>query len=85
MPRYFFHIDDGQMLADADGTDLPDLQSARGEAVSVAGAILKDMNGAFWDQTSAWRMHVTDEAGGLLFTLRFSADVPSGLVKFYPQ
>ena len=85
MPRYFFHIDDGQFLLDDIGTELPGYQEARDEAVIAAGEFLSDIDGKFWDQTRHWRMHVTDERSNLLFTLTFSADIPSGEVQYIPK
>jgi hypothetical protein len=85
MPRFFFHIDDGVFVIDDEGTELPDENAARDQAVAAAGTILNDLDGAFWRGASAWRMHVTDEANCLLFTLRFSSDIPSAKVTFLPQ
>jgi hypothetical protein len=84
MPRYFFHVDDGTFMPDTEGTELADQDAARTEAVIVTGAIINELDGAFWGSNSAWRMHVTDEGHRLLFTLRFSSDVPSGDVVFIP-
>lgn len=84
MPRYFFHVDDGVQKPDREGTDLPGVREAEVEAVATAGSILKDAGGEFLNSGSAWRMHVTDEDSRLLFTLRFSADRPSGAVSFVP-
>ena len=43
MPRYFFHIIDGITLRDHEGTELPDIQTARSVAVRTSGEILQDM------------------------------------------
>lgn len=46
MPRYFIETDDGQLLVkDDDGTNLPDLQAARHEAVIVLPEIARGMIG----------------------------------------
>ena len=76
MPRYFFNVHDGQPpLAqdppDRDGTLLPDLEAARSQAVTLAGEMLKDLDGRFWSGTD-WRLRVTDEQGATVCTLRFS-------------
>ena len=71
MPRYFFHVTDGQAAFDHEGTELPDLKTARAEAIRTAGEILsaKDTE---WAGT-AWRMSVADAQGIVLLTLDFSA------------
>lgn len=71
MPRYFFHIDDGVSIPDIEGTELPDLATARAEAVKASGAILEDFDGDFWQSAKPWVMSVTDETGMLQFELRF--------------
>ena len=71
MPRYFFHVLDGRALLDREGTELPNLASARSEAVRTAGEILSEMDGS-WTGT-AWRMSVADEEGIVLLTLDFMA------------
>ena len=43
MPRYFFHLRDGDhLLRDAEGAELLDLEAARTEALLVAREILSD-------------------------------------------
>ncbi|WP_336487793.1 DUF6894 family protein [Methylobacterium nigriterrae] len=42
MPRFHFNVYDGVRLPDAEGTDLPDWQAARLEAIRKAGEILKE-------------------------------------------
>jgi hypothetical protein len=86
MPKFYFHVDDG-VLDDPDfhGTELPDEEAARFEAVKAAAEMLKEFDGAVWRQRNPWRMHVTDEAQRLLFTLHFGVDVPTGPVRFVPE
>jgi hypothetical protein len=74
MPRYFFHIHDGEDLPDTDGTELPDLETARNEAVRVAGHVLTHIGAKFWDQEhgSEWTLDIADEQGTILAKLRFS-------------
>lgn len=76
MPRYFFHVEDGQVFSDLQGTELPDLGAARREAVRFAGALLADQPEAFWG-TGEWKMRVSDDRNLTLFTLLFLAtDAP---------
>lgn len=85
MPRYYFHIDNGSQAADPEGTEFSGIEEARAEAISLAGAVLKDLDGAFWKQGSPWTMHVTDERDRLLFSLHFGAEVPTGEVTYRPD
>jgi hypothetical protein len=71
MPKYFFHICDGHMLIDSDGTLLSCEEDARAHAVTVAGELLRDAGKKRWAGTD-WRLWVTREAGDVLFTLVFS-------------
>ena len=72
MPRYFFNVHDGCMAPDDTGTDLPDLNAARTEAVKLAGALLNDGTEIFLGCLN-WSMDVKDKAGSVLFSLRFTA------------
>jgi hypothetical protein len=71
VPRYYFHIADGRVIHDNEGTELPDLKSARAEAIRTSGTILSEQNSS-WTGT-AWRMSVADEQGTVLLTIDFSA------------
>lgn len=76
LPRYFFHIHDGADLPDDEGTDLPNLDAARNDAVRLSGEMLRDSGGSFWN-SGEWSVEVADEAGLTLFTLTFFAtDAP---------
>lgn len=68
MPRYFFHVSDGMVSPDLDGTELLNIEAARVEAVKFAGALLRDRPEAFW-RADEWVMRVTDEADLTLFQL----------------
>jgi Domain of unknown function (DUF6894) len=76
MPRYYFHIEDDRTEIHRIGVELHDLETARDEAVSAAGQILR--NGAaknLWGG-KPWRMWVTQSPFANekpLFVLRFSA------------
>jgi hypothetical protein len=73
MPRFFFHVVDGYESLDTEGTDLPDLATARNEAVTMSGQILRDGGGETLWAGTPWRLWVTDDTGATLFTLRFSS------------
>jgi hypothetical protein len=72
VPRYFFHISDGVLIPDLEGSELPDLAAARVEAVAVAGGMLRDHAPDFW-RTCEWRVIVTDDAHFILFSLSCQA------------
>lgn len=72
MPRYFFHVFDGEDLPDKLGTELADDDAAKSEAIITAGTILKDLGSRFW-QGEDWMMRVDRATGGTVCELRFSA------------
>jgi hypothetical protein len=72
MARYFFHVMDGRALVDREGTELPNMQAVRFEAVRAAGEILAD-DGLSTLGTSPWTMSVADESGNVVYSLRFQA------------
>jgi len=37
MPRYYFHLEDGQCLLDENGLDLPDIVAAQDEVLRTSG------------------------------------------------
>lgn len=71
MPRYFFHIDDGQPFRDADGTVLPDVEAARVEATRVLAHHLKDHPRQLWHD-GVLTVTVQDQAGLTLFMVTVS-------------
>jgi hypothetical protein len=73
MPRYFFHINDGKDIPDTEGVELPGLAEAREQAITSAGEMIRHTGSVVWSGAE-WSMHVTDEAGRSVFTLRFAAD-----------
>jgi hypothetical protein len=64
MPRYSFHIHDGQEMPDRDGIVLVGEEDADAHAIVAAGEALKDLGPR--------RMHVTDEQGATVCDLRLS-------------
>ena len=75
MPRYFFHIIDGAFQPDSEGMLCASHDEMREQAITTAGAILKDMAGKF-PAGVEWQMYVTDEAKKTVLKLRFSALEP---------
>ena len=72
MPRYFFHVIDGQII-DTEGTELAGREEARAEAVVLSAAMLKDAGRKFWNN-GQWRLRVADGAGETVCALPFSAE-----------
>lgn len=70
MPRYHFNVYDGVRLRDDEGTELPDWQAARLEAIRRAGDILKD-DAQRIAVGEDWRIEVTDSTGLILFQMAF--------------
>lgn len=75
MPLYFFNVIDGEFLVDAEGTRCADMIAVRDQAITTAGAILRDKGGAY-PQGREWQMHVSDENKKIVLKLRFSVDQP---------
>jgi hypothetical protein len=66
VPRYFFNIDGA--APDTEGTEIKDLAEAKCEGVRMAGRIICDQAGDFWDRAE-WNMTVSDATRLALFTL----------------
>jgi len=45
MQRYYFHLKDGRLSLDEEGTEFPDIQAARREAIRYSGEVLRDGGG----------------------------------------
>ena len=70
MPRYHFNVFDRDGTPDLDGTELPNHNAARREAIRLAGALL-EQEGERLGLGEDWRMEVTDGTGLILFRLDF--------------
>lgn len=73
MPRFFFHVHDGEDLPDEEGYELPGSDHARAQAIATAGEMLRDKGRAFWTGED-WTMTVLDEDGETVCRLKFSAE-----------
>jgi hypothetical protein len=79
MPRYYFHLQNGELLLDGTGHELPVLAAAQHEALQTSSDILRGgvrATASLWSGTP-WRLWVTDSPNGegkTLFTLSFSAE-----------
>jgi hypothetical protein len=76
VPRYFLHID--ELGIDPDGTELPDLEAARREAMLSAREMLAEriILGA---EATPLRILITDAAGNLLAVVHMRDVLPLAL------
>ncbi|BCA59255.1 DUF6894 family protein [Sphingomonas sp. HMP6] len=74
MPRYFFDISDGSDFRDLEGSEWPDLDAARIEAVRYSAEILREMPERVLESRT-WKMTVSDHNRDHLFTLRFTVEM----------
>jgi len=73
VPRYFFSCEGYDNFVDREGVVLADLGSAKAEAVSMMGEILRSHPTEFTGRAS-WRLMVQDEGAHTLFVLHFTAE-----------
>jgi hypothetical protein len=69
MPRYFFHVRDGDSYSpDIEGQELPSLEAARQEAIRANREILgeKLLHGG---SLNSRQLQIADESGAVLLTL----------------
>lgn len=84
VPRYHFNVEDGESIPDLEGAELPDLASARAEAVRLAGRLLDDDPQLFC-RRGHWRLVVADPSGAALFGLDIRAwDGPTAPARAAP-
>jgi hypothetical protein len=74
VPRFFFHIRDGEPIDDPDGMYLPDARTARLEALRSARDIMAEDVRRGRLQLSSW-IEVTDEQGEAIFAVPFAEAV----------
>ena len=79
MARYYFFLRGDVDVADAEGTELPDLDAARKHAVTVAHELMFRRDGMLDRDWSRWTMSVRDSDGQelLSFALVEFGDVPA--------
>jgi len=72
MPLYYFHVRNGDTLADVDGTELSDETAARAHAKTVANELMFRRDGMLDRKWSDLSMTVHDEDGVELFSFPFT-------------
>ena len=72
MSQFFFHVCRGQnRIADLEGTDLPDVEAAKIEAIAETRALMTSDIGKGIDWSRTTWIEVTDDHGGYLFDVPF--------------
>lgn len=72
LPRYFFHYrTDDELIRDAEGSDLPNLDAAEQNAAALAKAIVERTASTGGDTTLPRSIEITDAAGEDLLYLVF--------------
>lgn len=74
MPRFFFHYrTDDELIRDADGSELPDLEAAEQNAGALAKAIVEHAASTGGDTRIPRSIEITDAGGEELLYLVFWA------------
>jgi hypothetical protein len=74
MPRFFFHYrTDDELIRDADGSELPDLEAAEQNAAALAKAIVEHAASTGGDTRIPRSIEITDAGGEELLYLVFWA------------
>jgi hypothetical protein len=66
MPRFFFNVRGGRDFPDAEGVEFADASAACGEAVTLAGEILRDVNGKMSEGGDNWMSPMPRVTGSAL-------------------
>lgn len=77
MPRFFFHVVNGDFIPDQHGVECKDGDQVKAEAVRIAGEMLKDQGLQLW-RTGRFNMFVTDERNKTQLKLSFQAEDLTG-------
>lgn len=74
MPRFYFHYrTDDELIRDADGSELPDIEAAEQNAAAMAKAIVEQAASTGGDTRIPRSIEITDAAGEELLYLVFWA------------
>jgi hypothetical protein len=78
MPMFYFHTEDGEPLADTEGSDLADVEAAKDAAVQILVETLRGNSRLFW-RDEGFSVTVADATGLTLFTLQVSATMAAAM------
>jgi hypothetical protein len=73
---FYFHFQNGEVILDQVGIDLPDMPAVRTEAIATLADTLRDGNVSTLLGGKPWRLWVTDQPGGkgkTLFAIQITA------------
>ena len=84
MARYFFHLSGALEIRDREGSELPDLDAAKCEAVQLIAQTLCDQPRSFWD-ADHYRVTATDDQGLVLFTVEMIATLSAAVTADRPR
>jgi hypothetical protein len=84
LPRYFFHVINGDFIPDSEGIECADGDQVKGEAVRIAGEMLRDQGIKLW-RTGRYDMFVTDERNRTQLKLSFEAEDLTGQLSGEPD
>ena len=74
MPRFYFHLEDGELSPDLDGTALASVQEAQREAVEHFAEMMRERCAEIW-RDRGLKLTVVDERGLTLFVLEMTATI----------
>jgi hypothetical protein len=77
MPKYFFHVVNGEFVPDLEGTECATTEDIKAQAVVVAGQMLKDQGIQLW-RTRRYDMFVCDEQNKTHLKLSVQAEDLTG-------
>jgi hypothetical protein len=73
MPRYFFHVVNGEFIPDPDGVECANEDQVKAEAVRITGAMIEDQGIDLW-KTQRFDMFVCDDKNHTQFKLSFAVE-----------
>jgi hypothetical protein len=77
MPRYFFHVINGEFVPDEIGTECATADEVKDEAVRATGEMLKEQGLNIW-KTKRFYMFVADEQNQTCLKLAFDVEDLTG-------
>lgn len=80
MPRFFFHVINGEFMPDTTGIECADAAAVKDQAVRITGEMINDQGLQLW-KTGHFDMYVCDEKQKTHLKLSFSAEELNSLDK----
>lgn len=84
MPRFFFHVVDGDFIPDTEGVECKDGAEVKQNAVQIAGDMLADQGLKVW-RTGRYDMFVVDEHNKTQLKLSFESEDLTGELSGEPE